>query len=191
MNSCIRVSLLERRVAGLSDQAAAYPTQWFIFFLFTQRPKPQGGATVQQRERWPHAKSPELLHFKSAPQGFLPGRGDFQWGGGRNWAMRLNHQRELKIVFHREYLYSYEFPLEENRWMHNDLLVCFEFSIIIRTRSRQEYLKVKPQRGCKSLAKLLRLSRAMSFSLNLCRKCLRNVYLCFFEFFKPNSSFFY
>lgn len=86
MHCCIRISHLERNVAGLFDQAAVCKPLCVIvcvcgFFLCvsTQRSKPQGGAAVQQRERWPHAESPEFFYFKSTPASLLPGRGGWWW----------------------------------------------------------------------------------------------------------------
>lgn len=84
MHCCIRISHLERNVAGLFDQAAVCKPLFVcvcVVFLCvsTQRSKPQGGAAVQQWERWPHAESPEFFYFKSTPASLLPGRGGWWW----------------------------------------------------------------------------------------------------------------
>ena len=87
MHHCIRTSHLEKRGAGLVDQAAAKTHSCLFFFVcLSQRPEPQGGAAVRQRERRSHAESPELFYFKSTPQSLLPGlcvcvcvRSDHQW----------------------------------------------------------------------------------------------------------------
>lgn len=83
MHSYIRIYYLERRGAGLFDQAAVN-TPLSILRL-SQRPKPQGGAAVQQWERWPHAESPELFYFKPTPESLLPGKGGTLGGG---WGVR-------------------------------------------------------------------------------------------------------
>ncbi len=62
------------------------------FLCSSQRPQPQGGAAVWQRERWSHAESPELFHFKSTPQSLLPGRGGSQGGGESDRGVRSDHQ---------------------------------------------------------------------------------------------------
>lgn len=91
MHRCIRISHLERRGGGAVWSSCSKFTA-VSFPCSSQRHQPQGGAAVRQRERWSHAESPELFHFKSTPQSLLPGRGGSQGGGGSDRGVRSDHQ---------------------------------------------------------------------------------------------------